>query len=80
MFVRIISINAQCTANWFDAYSISKNKSCGRKNMNLLTQKAVLSSNFQVFMYPLILVPAVLRLIIGLDLLRASEKGKNQFS
>ena len=24
MFVRIISINAQCTANWFDAYSISQ--------------------------------------------------------
>ena len=77
MFVRIISINAQCTANWFDAYSISQKQIMWSQKYELLTQKAVLSSNFQVFIYPLIffLLPAVLQLIIGLDLLRASENG-----
>ena len=51
-----------------------KNKSSGRKNMNLLTKKA-LKFKFSGFHVPSILVPAVVWLIIGLDLLRASEKG-----
>ena len=75
MFVRIISINAQCTANWFDAYSISKKQIMWSQKYESIDTKGLLSSNFQVFMYPVILLPAVLQLIIGLDLLRASEKG-----
>ena len=75
MFVRIISINAQCTANWFDAYSISQKQIMWSQKYEFIDTKGLLSSNFQVFMYPLILLPAVIRLIIGLDLLRASEKG-----
>ena len=75
MFVRIISINAQCTANWFDAYSISKKQIMWSQKYESIDTKGLLSSNFQVFMYPLILLPAVLQLIIGLDLLRASENG-----
>ena len=75
MFVRIISINAQCTANWFDAYSISQKQIMWSQKYEFIDTKGLLSSNFQVFMYPLILLPAVLQLIIGLDLLRASENG-----
>ena len=52
MFVRIISINAQCTANWFDAYSISQKQIIWSHKYEFIDTKGPLKFKFSGFHVP----------------------------